>query len=140
MSYWVGYFVKPVIVPGQLDPVGTKRGTRFEGADDEKSPTKSFSGVLHEETVAPGTYTVGLWLRSTSGEQTFRYGLSDPFLAPAAAKVGEEWQYFQAVIEVDKETNRLFQVYENQPDNPAWEIYGVSVEKGAFDTPFVPGK
>jgi hypothetical protein len=136
-AYWSGYFVKPAIAAGKSDPAGGAGATQLASTDNEGG---GYSGLLHAETTAPGTYTVGVWLRSVSGEQSFRYGLSDPYLAPEPAKVGEEWQYFQAVIEVSEETNRLFQIYEGKPGNAAWEIYGVSVEKGAFTTPFFPGK
>ena len=135
--YWSGYFVKPALAAGKSDPEGGEGATQFASADNSGG---GFSGLLRAETVAPGTYTVGVWLRSVGGEQSFRYGLSDAYLAPEPAKVGEEWQYVQAVIEVGEETNRLFQIYENQPGNAAWEIYGVSVEKGAFTTPFPSGK
>ncbi len=133
-TYWGGYFVKPDLVPGQPDPTGGTEATRIEPADTANG---AFSGLFRAEALQPGTYTVGVWLRAVDGPLKVRYGITDAYLA-REMELGPDWQYAQAVIEVEAPTDRLFEVYEFAKNNPAWEIYGVSVERGEFDTPFYP--
>jgi len=136
-DYWSGYFVKPAITAGQPDPTGGSDASRFASADAAESPQGAFSGLIHPQKVPPGTYTIGAWLRSTSGPLTVRIGLSDAYLAPRQA-IGEDWQYVQYTVTAETEVKRLFEVFEATKGNPDWELFGVSVEKGKFTTPFYP--
>jgi murein DD-endopeptidase MepM/ murein hydrolase activator NlpD len=133
--YWDGYWQKPSAEIGYPDPNGGTAASRLAGTDAPASAGSSASGLIRNELTAPGDYTVSLWVRSTSGTIPFTFGISDQYQFPAEAIVGEEWQYLHANITVSEETPRLFQIVERMPSNPAWEIFGITVEKGTFSNP-----
>jgi hypothetical protein len=131
---WSGYFTLPGLSPGHVDPLGGSMATRLLSADAADSPGGVFSGMIRTGALPPGVYTVGVWLRSVTGTQVIRFGLSDAYLSEPAF-IDPNWQYFSARFEVTDQTDRLFEVLEAAPSNPEWEIFGASVEAGEPTTP-----
>jgi hypothetical protein len=131
---WSGYFALPALSPGHVDPLDGSAATRLESADATDSPGAAFSGIIRNGTLPPGVYTVGLWLRSVTATQAIRFGLSDAYLSEPAF-IDQNWQYFTARFDVTAETDRIFEVLEASPSNPAWEIFGASIEAGESETP-----
>jgi hypothetical protein len=132
---WSGYFTLPELSPGHVDPLGGSMATRLSSADAADSPGAVFSGIIRNGTLPPGVYTVGLWLRSVTGTQAVRFGLSDAYLSEPTF-IDLNWQYVSARFDVTADTDRIFEVLEASPSNPAWEIFGASVELGESDVPF----
>lgn len=131
---WSGYFMLPELSLGHVDPLGGSMATRLLPADAVDSPGGVFSGMIRSGTLPPGVYTVGVWLRSVTGTQVIRFGLSDAYLSEPAF-IDPNWQYFTARFDVTEQTDRMFEVLEASLANPAWEIFGASVEAGEFTTP-----
>lgn len=137
-NYWRGYFLKPEMSSGQLDPTGGTMATRLKSADSEASREGAMSGILRKETLDVGEYTVGVWVRSTAGPIAMSFGLSDNYRNGEPILVNDKWQYLQQHFVVTEPTDRIFQIFESTLNNADWEIFGASVEVGIVDTPFYP--
>lgn len=135
-DYWSGYFVKPEMSSGHLDPTGGTMATRLKSADAEASGGGATSGILRKDTLAAGEYTVGVWVRSTAGPIAVTFGLSDKYQNRQPILVNDKWQYLQQHFVVTEPTDRIFQIAERTLNNADWEIFGASVETGVADTPF----
>lgn len=126
---WRGYWVKPA-VSRVLGPDGRLAAWRVEGADKPTQPGMNHSGFLQDAVERPigKYYMVSCWLRSTSGRQEILIGLDDSYMA--GREVGETWERHTALFWLGRETprRRIFQAYEREPGNAAWEIAYPQVE------------
>lgn len=133
---WKGYYVKPTLTPGVLDPNGGNKATQVASADWSPNPNAGFSGFVRMGALTKGhTYTASVWLRSEGAPFTLYLGLND------ADKIGivlnNTWtRYSFTITDRDKwNQGRMFQIWESTVGNPAWDIYGAQLEDNGVPDP-----
>jgi hypothetical protein len=129
-SDWKGYWIKPPIKTGVLDPLGTNRACELGTADRQESPDPYFSGLIQDGPLEVGKYYItSLWMRTTSGTMDVWFG---PGWSPDMRKkvtIDTTWRKYSFTCKARYHfLGRSFQVWEATRDNAPWQIAFPQVE------------
>jgi YD repeat-containing protein len=120
--YWTGYFDKPNSMVYRM------------ASQDGGCGTNSNSGIMRFDSIPAGTYKVSFLGRTESGVLPVWYGTDDGHLVNAMLTT--EWQWFSASFNLTQADARarLFEILEQSPNNPAWYVGSVLVERTSDNT------
>ena len=116
---------------GQWGGYGTKPAT-FVGytikAQDGNGCGSGANGIVRRQALNPGHYRVAFDGRSTGNAFNVNFGLDDSH--GVGVTLNTTWQTFTQEFDLSQQNDgRIFQVVENTPGNPDWEVLRFSVQQ-----------
>lgn len=109
---WEGYYVKPTLSSGQLDPEGKNTAFSWQTNLTSAGPESRYGGLLVSAPVrlVGRLCTASVWLRS-SVNMVVRFGVDDQ--SATSINVTTTWQRFTRTGVISAVNPRLFQVYDD---------------------------
>jgi hypothetical protein len=130
---WRGYWSKPALTTGIKDPLGLFNAVQMAPSDKLTDPGKNVSGLILDgnkvtgSVDAPEWYVMSYYARATKGCMDILVGLSDSYMAHHV--IDDTWRRYWVTFKVTANQSRMFQVYESQQNNVAWQIAYPQVER-----------
>lgn len=128
---WSGYFVKPTVTSGKVDPFGGLAAFELASADQPSGGFAGYSGLLRAGALTEGSYyTTSCWLKTTTSSLVVRLGPTDGH--SRTFTINNNWTRYGYTVKISSALGpltRVFQVFETTSGNVAWQIYGPQTEK-----------
>lgn len=123
-----GYRMKPGLEGGFPDPLGGHQAVRLGTADKLDEPGRATSGLIADGLLRGGRYyTVSAYFRTAGPPLELRFGLADDHVE--TIEIDKTWRRVSLTIFARHTVDRMFQVYERAPNNPAWFMAFPQVEE-----------
>lgn len=132
-TLWRGYWLKPNMVTGVIDPLGKNNAVRLLSADRDADPGRNVSGLIAGSSAITGStdnpqyYVVSYYARATRDNLFVFFGLSDKYIAYHL--LDDKWRRYYITFKVTSNETRAFQIYERAQNNVDWEIAYPMVER-----------
>lgn len=134
---WFGWYLKPSVTSGFLDPLGGSSAFRLSTRDFIGQPNgagKNGSGLCQYGALTTGEqYTYSVWLRADAPME-MSFGASE-FRTQQFRRIQltTEWQRFHYTFQIAAQDNfgdgaRIWSMNEQIENNPNWYMFGPQVE------------